>query len=46
MLLTTPYKNSANMPVHSDALKAARDRRVEGVEKVILCYTDAIETQF
>jgi hypothetical protein len=27
-------------------LKAARQARVEGVEKVILCYTDAIETRF
>jgi len=26
--------------------KAARDARVEGVEKVILCYIDAIETRF
>ncbi len=25
---------------------AARHPRVEGVEKVILCYTDAIETHF
>jgi hypothetical protein len=35
-----------NLRLDSDAPKVARQARVEGVEKVILCYTDAIETQF
>jgi hypothetical protein len=30
----------------SAGVTSARDRRVEGVEKVILCYTDAIEMNF
>ena len=39
------YERQAyNLRLDSDAPKAARQARVEGVEKVILCYTDAIET--
>jgi hypothetical protein len=35
-----------NLPVDCDAPELARQRRVEGVEKVILCYIDAIEMKF
>ncbi len=35
-----------NLRLDSDAPKAARQARVEGVEKVILCYTDAIKKHF
>ena len=34
-----------NKRLDSDAPKAARQARVEPVEKVISCYNDAIETQ-
>jgi hypothetical protein len=34
-----------NLRLDSDAPKAARQAHVEGVGKVILCYTDASETQ-
>jgi hypothetical protein len=48
ILYVEPYfvkiDKGSNQRLHSDAPNAARHPRVEPVEKVILCYNDAIKT--